>query len=246
MLKQILDGLKSLVKSSDCGCTGERRRVVRLKCRYEVTCLREHVAFRAVLVDMGVRGLRLETHERLKPGQAIHVSFNAPHNSVSVESVKCKVCWARRNKQAKLEAGLCYDEPQENLERSWVKVILREVGFDAASIVQRRKARRVVAMLRGEALPEGHRPMACRVLNLGAGGALLQLPEALEKGQALAMLIGPGLGEPPLKVAGEVVSCRYESQSSAWFCGTRFADLSDRQLDQLSRYIVLLLKDAAT
>ncbi len=245
MLKEILAGLKTLTLGSGRTATGERRRLVRLKCRYAVTCEVEKAAFRAVVVDMGVQGLRLETPERLKRGQVAHVTYSTPHAAFAVDSVRCVVSWVRRNGQGQLEAGLRYEDQEENLEKSWVKVILREMGFDAASIFQRRKARRVVAMLTVQLRRPGGAVMNARVLNLGVGGALLQIADPLDRGQTLLMDLGPVKGLPVLPVSAEVLTCRYEPRSESWFCGVRFRNLSDRQLDLLSRYLIHLLKDSS-
>jgi len=244
MLREILAGLKTLTLGHGKTATGERRRLVRLKCRYPVTCELEKSAFRAVVVDMGVQGLRLEIPERLKRGQVVHVTYPSTQAHFAVDSVRCVVNWTRRNPQGQLEAGLRYDDLESNLEKSWVKVILRELGFDAASIFQRRKARRVVAMLQVQLRRPGRTGLTARVLNLGVGGALLQTLDPFDRGQVLTMDLGPVKGLSVLSVSAEVLTCRYEPRSQSWFCGVRFSGLSDRQLDLLSRYLVHLLKDS--
>jgi c-di-GMP-binding flagellar brake protein YcgR len=243
MLKEILAGLKTLTLGRGVTATGERRRLVRLKCRYPVTCELERSAFRAVVVDMGVQGLRLEIPERLKRGQVVHVTYTGAQGHFAVDSVRCQVNWTRRNLHGHLEAGLSYEDLESNLERSWVKVILRELGFDAVSIFQRRKARRVVAMLNVLLRRPGRGGLNARVLNLGVGGALLQTLDPFERGQVLTMDLGPVKGLSVLSVSAEVLTCRYEPRSQSWFCGVRFQGLADRQLDLLSRYLVHLLKD---
>lgn len=245
MLNEILAGLKTLVQGPASGGTGEKRRLIRMKCRYKVTCSIEREAFMATVVDMGLQGLRLETPHRLKVGQAAYVTYNSDSPAFSVDTVKCQVAWARKTRSGKLEAGLRYDDTKANLERSWVRVILREMGFDEKSIFQRRRERRAVAMLPAQVGAPGLRaPLAARVLNLGVGGALLATEDRLEKGQEVALDIGPGLGLPVLAVAGEVVTWRYEPASQNWFSGVRFRNLSGKHLDLLSRYLVKLLKEA--
>ena len=245
MLKDILAGLKTLTLGRDRTATGERRRLVRLKCRYRVTCEMDRSAFRAVVVDMSVQGLRLEIPERLKRGQVVHVTY-AGDPAFIMGPVRCVVNWTRRSPQGHLEAGLRYEDLESNLARSWVKLILRELGFDAVNIFQRRKARRVVAMLNVQLRLSGRTELNARVLNLGVGGALLQTLDPLERGQVLTMDLGPVKGLPLLSVSAEVLTCRYEPRNQFWFCGVRFRGLADRQLDLLSRYLIHLLKDTVS
>ncbi len=246
MLREILACLKSLTGGGSSPSTGERRGVIRVQCRYPVTCFVERAAFHATVVDMGVRGMRLQLAQRLRPKQIVQVQYSgAQSRRYSVDTVRCEVSWVRRTARGKLEVGLRYDDLEPNLERSWVKAILRELGFRAGSIFQRRKARRVVAMLHVKLNMAGHPPMTGRVLDLGVGGALLQVNEHLNQGQTLVMDLGPALGLRALPVSTEVVSCRYEPQSQTWFCGTRFLGLSDKKLGLISRYVEKLLKDTA-
>lgn len=243
MLKEILDGLKTLVGGRG-GDTDEKRRLIRLKCRYPVTCSLEKRAFLATVVDMGLQGMRLEFPERVKAGQEIHVTYNSDAPTFTVDTVRCRAAWCRKGRAGKIEVGVRYEETPANLEHSWVKVILRELGFDEKSIFQRRRQRRAVAMLPAH-VDRGTGRVAARVLNLGVGGALLQAEDFLDKGQRLTLEIGPALGLPILVARAEVVNCRYEPQSRSWFAGLRFRDLGGRQLDLLSRYLVNLLGSAA-
>lgn len=245
MLNEIVQGLRSLVQGrAESVGTGEKRQLIRLKCRYKVTLSIEKQAFSGHVVDMGLQGMRAEVPERLKVGTPVHVTYNAESTSFQVDTVKSVVAWCRKSKTGKIEVGLRYQDTRTNLERSWVKVILRELGFDEKSIFQRRKARRAVAMLPAQAGSMGQRPLPARALNLGVGGALLQSDERFDKGMEMTLDIGPALGLPVLTVAGEVMTCRYEPQSQSWLEGVRFRSMDQKQLDLLTRYIVNLLKGA--
>lgn len=243
MLNEIVQGLRSLVQGKpETGGTGEKRQLIRLKCRYKVTLSVEKQAFAGNVTDMGLKGMRAEVPERLKVGTLVHVTYNAESTAFQVDTIKTVVAWCRKSKTGKIEVGLQYQDSRTNLERSWVKVILRELGFDERSIFQRRKARRAVAMLPAQVGRVGPRQLPARVLNLGVGGTLLQSDDRFDKGQEMTLDIGPALGLPVLIVAGEVVTCRYEPQSQSWLEGVRFRSMDQKQLDLLTRYIVNLLK----
>lgn len=246
MLNEIVQGLRSLVQGRPEGAgTGEKRELIRLKCRYKVTLSIEKQAFGGHVTDMGLKGMRAEVPERLKVGTPVHVTYSAETTGFQVDTVKTVVAWCRKSKTGKIEVGLRYDETRTNLERSWVKLILRELGFDEKSIFQRRKARRAVAMLPAQVARMGQRTQGARVLNLGVGGALLQSDERFDKGQDMVLDVGPALGLPVLSVPGEVVTCRYEPQSQSWLEGVRFRSMDQKQLDLLTRYIVNLLKGSS-
>lgn len=242
MLDDILGGLRSLVQGRGGGTPDEKRRLIRLKCRYKVTLTTEKRGFTGTVTDMGVQGMRLQVTEKVKPGSHLHVTFPAHSDSFKVDTVRCLVAWCRKSRSGALEAGVRYDDEKNNLEKSWVKFILRELGFDEKSIFQRRKTLRAVAMLPATVSRVGQSPLSGRILNLGVGGALLQSDDRLQSGQDLTLDIGPAEGLPLLSVPGHIVSDRYETESRTWFHGVRFRSMDDSRLQQLTRYIVSLLK----
>lgn len=257
MLKDIISGFVSLFQP-DKANHEDRRRVIRLRCRYSVYCIDLKEITTATVIDMGLQGLRLETNKQLKPGIRVSLVYRGAAGQRPVVSlakieqdrqaaidsgVRCKVTWSHYDKFSKvMQSGVTYADTPERMSNSWVKKILREIGFDEASIFQRRKIVRVVSSI-GCRVRMGSGGMPGRVVNMGAGGALLQAEEAITEGSTVFLNIGPYKKLEPLEVSGCVVTARFDAATSSWLHGCRFVGMNSAQTELLGRYVVTLLKE---
>ncbi|MCA9792279.1 MAG: PilZ domain-containing protein [Candidatus Eremiobacteraeota bacterium] len=257
MLKDIISGFVSLFKPS-ADLTEDRRRVIRLRCRFAVYCIDLKEINTATVIDMGLQGLRLECSKDLKPGTRVSLVYRGavgerPKVSVAqlendrqaaIESgVRCKVNWVKKTKYSKrCQIGVTYADSPERMSRSWVKKILKEIGFDEDSIFQRRKIVRVLSSI--PCLVKVERGnLRGRVINMGAGGTLYQGDEGLNEGEFVGLNIGPYKDFEHFSCRGEVVTARYDPATNSWLCGIRFRTLDTKQVDLLGKYVVNLLKD---
>lgn len=254
MLKDILSGFVSLFTASH--SVEDRRKIIRLRCRYSVYAVYKGEVLTATAIDMGLQGIRLEVPERLKKGQTVHLLYRGAAGQPPVlklsdvkrdldnalkAGVECEVTWCRQDRYTKkIQAGVSYTDSPSRMSKSWVKKILREIGFDEESIFQRRKIMRVVAQIPFLARVD-QATIKGQVLNLGAGGALLQADEALPP--TLELRIGPYKKFNTLTIAGKVVTKRHESTSNSWLHGVRFQSPDEEQVDLLGKYVIALLKD---
>ncbi|HXE73059.1 MAG TPA: PilZ domain-containing protein [Candidatus Nitrosotenuis sp.] len=244
MLESLVEGLKALVQGRGGSSVEDKRRLIRLRCHFKVTCAQERRAFEAAVTDMGLGGMRLKVPERLKPGERVTVTNPAVEGKGLLDSVRCAVVWCRKQRHSEqLEVGVRYDDTPANMARSWVKFVLRNLGFDERAIYQKRKNIRAATSLPCHMeLTSGK--TEGRVVNLGVGGALVQSDYELPTGGRILLRIGPWQRLPALELGGQVRSGRFVPEGQVWLHGVRFINLSPAQVEVLGRYVITILRES--
>ncbi|MBI3926151.1 MAG: PilZ domain-containing protein [Armatimonadetes bacterium] len=244
MFEGFLQGLRSLVFGPS-SLGKERREVVRLRCYYRVTCCDDHArAYGARVTEMSLLGLRLEGSQRFSRRDRIYV--NLPSSPSKDEGIRCTVVWSTRRPTGAYSTGAMYDDSPENLSRSWVKVVLRELGFEEDNIYQKREYVRFASSLQAQVI-DGRGGLAApvTVLNLGVGGALLRCPGPLAEDHTVELRLAPYHGLPAADFPGTVLRSQpdpeMEGERQHNF---RFASLGDRSVRLLGRYLIQLLKES--
>ena len=176
MWKGFLDGFRALVKSSapeDWNYT-ERRDLVRLECQYEIDGRTQNgKKFKGQIVDMGMKGMRLKTFEQVKSGEILLITYPVPILEVPMDTIQCKVLWTQtRQRDFVLFAGLGYAEDEKTMARSWVKYLLKQLGFSKEKIYQKRKYVRAECFVPVQMIYGDGKPVEGRLYNLGVGGSL--------------------------------------------------------------------------
>ncbi|MBI3924877.1 MAG: PilZ domain-containing protein [Armatimonadetes bacterium] len=244
-LRDLIDGLLSIFQARGGRTPEERRRLIRVKCDYEVACIVGNRSFPAKVVDMGLNGLRLEAPERLRQGTTIYIHHPKPSNRFDNEHVMCQVKWCRRRKGSNaMEVGVQYADTPGNMRRSWVKFLLKELGFDERAIYTRRKAIRAPADLEASMHSDEGGRLEGKVVNLGVGGALFAGEEAFSPGLPIRMQIGPYRRYRVLEVPGTIISTRRRNENGGYLVSVRFNDPTPSQIRLLGDYVIGLLKDS--
>ncbi|CAN0442646.1 unnamed protein product, partial [Phaeothamnion confervicola] len=216
----------------------EQRGLIRLRCDYQVECESGPVRLKARVVDIGLNGMRLFLDDRLGASAKLRVHSPASFTGTHSESVDCHVRWCRKRRKVEgYEIGVQYDGKPGSMRRSWVKFLLKELGFDERSIFTRRKSIRADGSIRGQMIgPEG-RALTGTIRNLGAGGALFETPNSLPSGTPVRLRVGPWRRLQAIELPAVVLSAR-DSQ-----CTLRFGELTASQVRRLGNYVLHLLKE---
>ncbi|MBM3460562.1 MAG: PilZ domain-containing protein [Armatimonadetes bacterium] len=249
--KDILQGFRSLVftRLHAAHPPDQRRHLTRLRCLYRVSIRAVQQDLRATVVDMGLQGMKVEVPQRLPAGALVSVRYlgSGTGRAFALDAVTCRVMWCRKKRFLKtIEVGLAYQDTDANMEKSWVKYILRQIGFDIQSILDRRKAVRVHALLRADVTAaEGHGPPAeATVMNLGAGGALVETGQRVPLGRQVLLETGPYLSHDVLGCRGEVMQCVQSAETGRWMLGIRFSGMGEKQVHLLGEYLRTLLSES--
>jgi c-di-GMP-binding flagellar brake protein YcgR len=242
--KGLLDGLKALVKSSapEDWDYSERRTLVRLECQYDIDGRTEGgKKFKGQIVDMGMRGMKLRTFEQVKTGDVLFITYPVPILEVPLDTLRCKVLWTQaRQRDFVLFVGLGYAEDEATMAKSWVKYLLKQLGFSKERIFQKRKFARAECFVPAELITETLHPVEGRLYNLGVGGALIEAAAPLDQGATVKLNIGPYEDLPRLTVPGRLVSRRPEARR--YLHGVEFSELNPPQADMLGKYLFFLLR----
>ncbi len=248
MFSGLISGFKNFFTSKAGGSSlessgfRERRKLVRLRCAYEVKGTVGEKKFKATIVDIGVEGLKLRTGQHLKIGEKVVLA--PPGQGVSVQAlpVEGKVVWIKTTEKSYARhAGLVFTTKKEDRAKTWVSMFLKELGFNAKMVYTKRRFIRADCFLdaRYHAKQVG-RDVTGRVYNLGIGGMLLETNYDLTPGEPIEMEFIPPEGLPVLRVLGYPIQVKRDG--AIRLCGLEFRDLTQRQLDVLGQYLKMLLK----
>lgn len=246
MFQSFISGFKGLFLSSkenESAPEGfvERRKLVRLRCSYELKAVLHDKKFKATVVDMGAKGLKLRTGQPLKVGDKISLLPPGPV-SEGGEPVDCKVLWVKQSGRGySTYAGLLFTIKKEQQARSWVRFYLTELGFNPKTVHSQRRFLRADCVLEARYhSPSLQRTGSGRVYNLGVGGLLLESSHDLPLQEPLEIDFAGGDGLRPLKLVGYPIKSKNDGKVK--LIGVEFRDLNAPQLEGLGRYLKHLLK----
>lgn len=256
MLRSLLGGFKSLVApSASSPDFGERRKLVRLRCHYNVIITKVEAEgakktpgqkkFKGIVVEMGLEGMRLKCFDPIKKGAQIDVHYETPILNADVTCVRCEVVWSRqREKDFVTFAGMRYISDKKEMSRSWVKALLVELGFKPDLIHQRRRHFRADCFIPAHFVTRGGEAIQSKIYNLGATGALIESNKDLPKEEILDLRIGPYESLNVFGLQGIVMQCRRQPGSKLYQVGVQFKDINSKHAKFLSDYLKLLMEQS--
>ena len=240
MIKDLVKGFLSLVqRPSEEWDYAERRKLTRMRCHYKCQLELEGKKLEGIIGDMGVGGLRLKVFHALKKGQKLLV--HSPFNEVSEASapVEAQVLWTHQpDRNFATYAGLKYVSDPKTMAKTWVRSVMKQLGFRPESILSKRRWVRAECYLPGTLRRADNSRQEIRVQNLGVGGVLFEYRGVLQLGEQ-AVRLGPHESLPPLDVQGILVKAR--PQGKHYLYGLEFGELKPAQLRLLTVYLKTLL-----
>ena len=179
-----LEPLKSLAEMESWDFS-DRRGTLRIPC--EIPAKLEKSGTRVDIVDLGLRGLRLLIHGKVRKGSV--VSLVGPGKAQS-GAVACKVQWKKKHPKG-FVVGVSLKSSLRELSESWLFEEVKAVGEEVLQTQQRRSGVRVIcgtpAMIWSEPAKED-----AILLDLGLGGALIEFAgDGLKKGTLFRLEFGP-------------------------------------------------------
>ncbi len=240
MFKNQIQGLQSAGGAT----LEERRRMIRVRCYCHVEVQQGEEKLKGVVTDLGVDGLRLKCPSKLAEGSQVSIHYNG---AADAGGVRCQVIWSQPHaRYVESVSGLRYDDSSDNLRASWVRLVLQELGFDESRVYQKRKFIRANASIPARLEAPDKSQLNCRVVNLGVGGALVELNEEFPRDTRLQLDMSLWRILPTLSLPGLVVDSRRDAETGLVLSGLRFGELNPQQVELLGKYVVYLLNQTAS
>lgn len=209
MIRRLWQGLKSLRRPGGASDWefDERRELVRLRCHVEVSYTVGSKRYFGQIVDMSLGGMMLRCLQPPSPGVFTEVTCDTPFEGATESTVRCRVQWSKRRRRDHMHfVGLSYCSNEEILRASWVKVILRQLGFRPERLFQKRKYVRVTCFIPVSVSAQSENRTEGSLYNLSANGALLETSSALEPGETVQLTVGPVESLPAFEIQGKIVA----------------------------------------
>ena len=242
MLRKLLQGLKGFRKGDEDPDWeyDERRDLVRIRCHYDVSYKFGEKKHQGQIVDMSLGGMKLRCFQPPKLGDTVEVSYSIPAVDIQNQTVSCKVQWVRSRERDFVQfVGLAYDASDDVLKNSWVKMVLKQLGFRPDKIFQRRKYVRAECFVPVRVVFQRVNVFEGRLYNLGIQGALVEGQNKLDVGELVELQIGPFEDLPNFHVIGEVA--QQQKQHNNILLGVKFSELSPEATKNLGLYLRHLL-----
>lgn len=228
--------------------TEERRQIVRRKVYLDVLC---HLPvegeldrdFKAVVTDIGPGGLKLRTFENLSKGMKFFVEYPEPLPDVPWMRVKVMVVWSVKSKKNfETTVGLNYDEPRQNMAKSWVKFVLEDTGFTADTLKERRQSIRVPIVTPGLLMNE-EMEASGRIVGISMGGAQVETTDPIMKGREVK-LVCQGSEFKGMSFPCEVLDVK--PAGKGFLHSIAFRSVTADQRKQLAAYLQRYLRESST
>lgn len=239
MQKDLIEGLRSLRRGSD-GAERYRdgRQVFRIRCEYEVEYRVSERGYQGQIVDIGLGGMKLRCSHPPEVGESVIVSYPAAGSRGANQSVPCRVEWVRHRERDRAQyVGLTYDASHEHLGQSWVKQLLKELGFRADLTFQRRRYLRAECFVPVRITDPNGGHHQGRLCNLGVQGALIESPLLPSPGAAVTLQIGPFENLRAFELGGTIT----QQSAQTNLLGVSFTQLTREATDTLGTYLRHLL-----
>lgn len=238
MLGGFLEGLRGLVLSQSLP-TSERRVTPRLRCYYPVSCASaaSQQARSARVTEMSRQGMRMEIAEPYKRGSSVNVTYTSPHPQATV---RCKVRWTRKRASGNHWMGVTYEDAPD---ASWVGYVLQELGFEDSDVFCKRRNIRLPAELQAEVrTPQGEMLSSGVVINLGVGGALVEMQRSLSGDREIVL----ALRAPDVALPAWLLRVRPSPDRKSSHLGhIRFQEMTKAQTRHLGQHLISLLRAAS-
>lgn len=217
----------------------ERRKAVRRACDVQVegSCGRQR--FSLTIVDLSAAGLLFScsTQVKLKPKARVRVTNPESLTDHTADLIDCTVVWRRTREADQVQfVGAEFSEPKA-LGSTWVKGEMEDIGFRGHNLREQRKLCRVAYQAAGTVhLPGGQ--TACKVLNIGLGGVLIEVQKPLRAGAAVVVELPDTAALPGSSYKATVRHLQHADPSSPFCHGLAFQGLSAEQEQNLKALMV--------
>lgn len=249
MLRNKIQGIEATDPNFPQLSLAERRKKLRIRTYLRLEITISSTTASATIINLSMEGVRLRTSFPVEEGDRVEISFPADFESSHTKSVTCRAVWVTTlgsPGRMTYEVGLNFEDSRENMQNSWVRYVLEQLGFDENKTFQKRKYFRaqgiVPARIFTAQTAESH---TAEVINLGIGGALLSSERALEPDSSIHCEICLWRILPALRLSCKVIAVREDEASDGttprFLHSLLFLSMDMAQVKLLGNYVIFLL-----
>lgn len=213
----------------------ERRKDYRLRCRFEATCQSAEQSVNAHLVEIGPRGLRIETDAPFKPGTSVRVSCRPGGMLLGRQRLPYRVTWCEPRPTG-CEVGVTLEG--DTLSQTWVEYALKLLGALRRRMQPRRAFRAPFSAPAELRDLEGAVLGLAQLRDIGMQGAMISTPVYLEPGGTVRFALGPTRKMGQFEVPASILSSRRDTESCERLAHLRFFGLNDSQNELLEKFVL--------
>lgn len=261
MLRNKIQGLEATDPDFPQLSLTERRKKLRVRTYIRLEYSTAEGRASAIVTDLSLDGLRMRCQKPLQDGEQVEVFFPDSSDTANTGSVRCKAVWlqdlsqdragtGRARGPASYEAGLHFEDSRDNMQRSWVRYVLEQLGFDENKTFQKRKFLRVKGQIPARVFTayEGE-SLTGEVVNLGVGGALLALDTPLEKDHQIHCEICLWRILPPLRLPCRVMNVAVDAEHEGegpprHLHSLLFLGMDTEEVKLLGNYVIFLINQS--
>jgi len=229
LFNKLLKGFREFA-FEDTASVEERRRCLRLTCHYEVNL---PAVGQAIVLDLSAAGMGFLTERKQSRGSALVI--DPPPQYAGLGSLQSQVRYCRPFRD-RFRVGI---EFRGSLLPTWASPALKELGFNANHLDQKRRYVRAQTALPVEVRDWRGEYEVATLLDLSRGGTLLRTSKSWEIGEALRLILGPIGYLPTLFLSAVVLHQRPDPEG--WLVNLSFIDAGGTNLARLDLYIKTIL-----
>lgn len=255
MLRNKIQGLEATDPDFPQLSLAERRKKLRVRTYIRLEIVVGDSVASAIVTDLSVTGLRIRTSFAIEEGDSVEVRFPSGPVEESAETanplsaVLCRAVWVTAMGspgRTSYEAGLSFQGDSVATERSWVRYVLEQLGFDEKKTFQKRKYLRASGKVPARVyLSNSDDAISGEILNLGVGGALLVSTTALKKDAPIHCEVCLWRILPALRLPCKVMSVRQDhtvdSDVPHYLHSLLFLGMDTEQVKLLGNYVIYLI-----
>ena len=246
MLRNVIQSIESMDAQEISNTLVEKRRGLRVKSYAQVRAFVDDKEYKAIVVELGVDGLRMKSMEApLEQGQEVELRYASDVDGAEAGPVRVQLAWVQKSGRD-LVAGARYVDTRENMRRSWVRFLLTEIGFDDTRTYQRRKFIRVDASIPSRIFRDEEVLISeARLVNIGIGGCLLESAQSLEQDQLVTVEMSLWRILPTLRLPATVIALRNDPDSGLALTSLQFGVIDPSQVKLLGNYVINMINQSS-
>ncbi len=226
----------------------EKRDLLRVAVNINAVMIINNNPCEILIKDLSEKGMRIESPGKLVKGAVYPLSVKLSKKVLSEASferntIQVRVLWCRKvSFSSRCTVGLIFEDPPHIIAQTWVPYILDRFGKEKDEVLAKRDTLRIFTRL----------PIRCRftrdafiqgvVENISLSGLLMTVEYDIPMGTLLLLFIGPYKSFREIQLKGTIAR-KQEGRKSEWLVAVEFIKPTSREIKDIGKLILMLMKE---